>query len=519
MRALLSRILLLLLLALAGVLPRAQAFSLLGAYDTWMTAELGYQLGLSDLGITTIPPDVGGPMNLGEEYRWNMPLITYGFDESFLNYFGTKGVEEIEKAIKVFNDLPAASQMSADLSEFPLDTRRLNHRASALYLYDLRSYTMAALLEALGAAPAERYVWTLRSRTVINNVPYYTVIKRNFDPITSQPSSYVNSVLYTYQILQTITTPTYEAVEFEVDPSLPSVSSVSAFMGLTGGIFASGWAVDASPGLFFTGLTRDDVAALRYLYRPSNYNVETLATNVVLAAQGTASGTYLIGGSGGSSSSNPWGAPPGLTNVVGTNLAAINIALRSGVDKINFARVDYDSLLGGWVALTNVYEDKYITNYTQRSQTVQRTLAAPDVLFTAADLGIGVSTPVMFRRTISLVNLDAQNGTETLAGPGLIQPPVTITFSKLGQFLINAPEGGEGDGVPGYFWGSYDGTTAEPVIYPLGASIQDLERLVLSGSMSDSTQNPWISPFITTTTTGTTTDTTGTTGGTTGTTP
>ena len=517
MRALLSRILL--VLALAGVLPRARAFSLLGTFDAWMTPEIGYQIGLLDLGNTTLPPDIGGPMNLGEEYRWNMPLITYGFDESFLNYFGTKGVEEIEKAVKVFNDLPAVSQMSTNLSEFPLDTRRFNHRATALYLYDLRSYAMAALMEVLGAAPAERYVWTLRSRVVIDNVPFYTVIKRNFDPLTLQPSAYVNSVLYTYQILQTFTTPTWEAVEFEVDPSLPSVSSVSSFVGLSGTLLASGWAVDTAPGLFFTGLTRDDVAALHYLYRPTNYNVESLATNAVLAAQGTASGTYLIGGSTGSGNSNPWGAPPGLTNVIGTNLPAINIALRSGVDKVNFVRVDYDSMLGGWVALTNVYEDKYITNYTQRSQTVQRTLTAPDVLFTAADLGIGVTSPVMYRRTIPLVNLDAQNGSETLAGPGLIQPPVTVTFSKLGQFLINVPEGGEGDSIPGYFWGSYDGTTAEPVIYPYGASIQDLERLVLSGSVNDSTQTPWLTPFVTATTTGTTTGTTGTTGGTTGTTP
>lgn len=512
MRALLTRILL--VLALAGVLPRAQAFSLLGAFDTWMTPEIGYQLGGLDLGIGTFPPDVGGPVNIGEEYRWNLPLITYGFDESFLNYFGAKGVEEVEKAIKIFNELPPASLMSSDLSEFPLDTRRFNHQATALFLYDLRSFTMSALMEVLGAAPAERYVWTLRSRVVIDNIPFYTTIRRNFDPAAwSQPSSYVNGVLYTYQILQTITTPTWEAVEFDVDPSVPSVSSVSAFMAINGGIFASGYTTLTTPGLFYTSLTRDDVGALRYLYRPSNYNVETLATNVVQASPGMASGTYLIGGSTGSGSSNPWGAPSGFTNAVGTNLAAVNVALRPGVDKINFVRANYDSEFGAWIAITNVYQDQYITNYTLRSQSVQRALAAPDVLFSAADLGIGVTSPVMFRRTIPLVNLDAQNGSETLAGPGLIQPPVTITFSKVGQFLINVPAGGQSDAAQGYFWGSFDGTTAAPVLYPVGANIQDLERLVLSGSMSDSSQTPWLSPFITVTATGTT-STTGT-GGTT----
>ena len=27
--------------------------------------------------------------NLGEEYRWNSPMLTYAYDESFLNYFGS----------------------------------------------------------------------------------------------------------------------------------------------------------------------------------------------------------------------------------------------------------------------------------------------------------------------------------------------------------------------------------------------------------------------------------------------
>ena len=30
--------------------------------------------------------------NLAEEYRWNSPVLTYSYDESFLNYFGSNGV-------------------------------------------------------------------------------------------------------------------------------------------------------------------------------------------------------------------------------------------------------------------------------------------------------------------------------------------------------------------------------------------------------------------------------------------
>ncbi len=484
MRACLKR--LLLVVALLCGLPRAQAFALLGALDTWMTEEIGYNLA-----------DPGGPMNLGEEYRWNLPIITYGFDESFLNYFGQRGVEEVEKAVKILNDLPAVSQMSADLSEFPLDTRRFNHRASALFLYDLKTQALASLLESLGAAPAERYVWTLRSRVVINNIPVYAVIKRNFDPVTFEPSSYVNGALYTYQIIQTYLTPTWEAVEFEVDPSRPSVTSVSAFNMWGGTVLASGMFATLSPGMFFTGLTRDDVGMLRYVYRPDNFNVEPLETNVVQAPLGTRRGNYIIGVDS-QGNVNGWGAPPGFTNVVGgTNLPPVNIALRPGVGKVTFVRVNYDSLVGNWVAMTNVYEDRYISNFVQRTQLLQRTLAAPDILFDAADLGIAADgSPFFYAKAMALTSQDALNGSTVLSGPGTISPPHVITFSKLGEYLINSPGGGQTDGFPGVLWGAYDGTTNEPVVFPQGASIRALERLIFDGKVRDRVENPWLSPFI-----------------------
>jgi hypothetical protein len=68
---------------------RASAFSLLGPFEEWQTPALGY----NPLGA-----DVGAPKNLGEEYRWNVPVITYGFDESFLSYFGVVGVAAVDDA-------------------------------------------------------------------------------------------------------------------------------------------------------------------------------------------------------------------------------------------------------------------------------------------------------------------------------------------------------------------------------------------------------------------------------------
>ena len=62
-----------LVLAALGIVKSAWGFSLLGPYATWETPQLSYNIG----GI-----DVGGPMNLGEGYRWNQKVITYGFDKA-----------------------------------------------------------------------------------------------------------------------------------------------------------------------------------------------------------------------------------------------------------------------------------------------------------------------------------------------------------------------------------------------------------------------------------------------------
>ena len=49
--------------------------------------------------------------NLGEEYRWNSPVLTYSYDESFLNYFGSNGVVAVEKAMEILNSIPPASSI------------------------------------------------------------------------------------------------------------------------------------------------------------------------------------------------------------------------------------------------------------------------------------------------------------------------------------------------------------------------------------------------------------------------
>ncbi len=55
-------------LFLVAGLHSASAFSLLGPFEPWMTTNLGFNnffLGTSD---------IGGPKNIGEGYRWNIPV-------------------------------------------------------------------------------------------------------------------------------------------------------------------------------------------------------------------------------------------------------------------------------------------------------------------------------------------------------------------------------------------------------------------------------------------------------------
>lgn len=253
------------LLALASVLifqTPAGAFSLHGPITgnpavSWQTARIGYNL----------TGDIGGPMNRGEGYRWNVPVLYVAFDDGFVDYFGNKGVSEVELALKTFNNLTNFSLMSSNLNEYPLRTTRVNFRAQTLGLLDLKSTTLRAMVEEMGLTEAERYIYSLRERNVTtiggSTFTNYLVIMRNFDPVFHQPSAYVNGTLYTYDIIEPyLFTTTSDAVERPADP-LAFINTSVAFS-------------QPSVGHYFTGLTRDDVGGLRYLYSSNNIAGERL---------------------------------------------------------------------------------------------------------------------------------------------------------------------------------------------------------------------------------------------------
>ena len=256
-----------------------------GNPDSYQSATIGYQLNqFTGTGIgTTVSTmagyptgDMGSPKNIGEGYRRNTPVIYYSFDASFLGFFGPRGAAEVDKAMAIYNSLQDVDSYSADLSEFPTDTRRVNFRASADSLLDIKSVTMGLVIEQLGPWEPTRWVWAIRNRT---GTPcptgmIYDIIKRNYDIVPSAPdqyqeSSYVNGVLYSYFINEICSgaNPLADAIEFPVDPLQSPYSAIADFDSL--------WYRGLQPGMFYTYVTRDDVGGLRYLMRTNNLSRET----------------------------------------------------------------------------------------------------------------------------------------------------------------------------------------------------------------------------------------------------
>jgi hypothetical protein len=405
----------------------ARAFSLLGPYAPWMDEAKSFR---------QPGRDIGGPMNLDEGYRWNVPVLTYGFDASFLDYFGANGVAEVERAIDVFNNLPPASQL--DPASYPTRVVRVNSQAASQGLIDLKSVTLFLLIEHLGLAEPQRFTFCLRNSVRTADGFQDAVIQRNFDPITLQPSSNLNDTAFIYSVWHSDDSSRADAIESAADPSQPVNSAVAD--GISG------------PGQYFIGLSRDDVGGLRYLLSTNAVKFESLLPGV--RGEGINASSWIDG------------------------------AARPGVDKITFLRHPFDAALAQFLPMTNQFTDNYITNGAVQPQHVERVVSRPDFLFTAADLQSGSPTVVRFARsgTSNWVNNAVLNGRPSAGGPGNIQPPVTITFNKLGT--VWATVGPGPDDHPDdqtVRWGTFDGTANAPIAYPVQpeGTVRSIARLWL----------------------------------------
>lgn len=236
--------------------------------DAYQTPTIGYG----------IAGDLDAPKNIGEEYRRNTPVMYYAFDQTFWEFFGPEGVQAVDQAYAILNNLTNVSQYSSGLTEFPLNSQRINYAAAALSLTDVKSVVLGAMMEQLGLSEPARWVWALRARVPGSQCPFtttYWIIKRNLDIVPSAPdqyqfSSYVNGTLYSYWIYEICSGPfpIADAVEFPVDPLATPYTAVADYISL----WYEGLNLD---GGYFQGLTRDDVAALRYLLQTNNYNIES----------------------------------------------------------------------------------------------------------------------------------------------------------------------------------------------------------------------------------------------------
>lgn len=287
----------------------AHAFALLGPLpgytglpatfgDAWQTIELGYGLAYENASIPGSPVflgDIGGPKNvgvtgtedsIGEGYRRNDPVVYYGYDANFDGYFGPKGEAACDQAFAIMNQVftnypTGVDGYSSNLVEFPFDSQHFNGTAQALYLTDIKSVTLHLLVEQMGLAEPERYTWTLHDRFQGASPPpcpeniSYLVVQRNYgsadQPLTGPEtgtlySPYVNDLLYTYGIAEDCGHHppdwTAVAIPFSTDTTVPEYTAVAAndFEGGEenglGGLQVGG---------YYTGLTEDDVAGLRYL--------------------------------------------------------------------------------------------------------------------------------------------------------------------------------------------------------------------------------------------------------------
>ena len=341
---------------LALGLQSASGFSLMGPPNvSWQSPTIGYNL---------YGYDIGAPHDLGEEYRWNTPIIYYTYDQNFLDYFGSNGVFAVDQAVAILNGLTNFSRYSAGLNEVPLETRRVNYSAQTLHLFDIKTMSLAWMVETLGLADSERFVWTIRTRDTQPGLscPFmeYGIIKLSFDPLNWQPSSYVNNALYSYIIQEICSGPNPLAVTipFSVDPlaveSLPVASFFNNFY--------------INYGQYVNGLTRDDVGGLRYIYGPTNLNWESISSDSQMFYTNVPGGQQLL------LSSN-------LTLLAAQALTNNAAALQALYPTLNI------------VATTNIYTNIWVTNLTAYFTNLPYSpVGSPPTLVFATNLTLTVQT-------------------------------------------------------------------------------------------------------------------------------
>jgi hypothetical protein len=329
---------------------RTFGFSLSGPPAPWMTPDIGFDGTIA-------------PMNIGAGYRWNAPVITYDFDDSFKNFFGVRGMAAVEEAIATVE-----AGFGADVATAPTDVMRLNITAQSEGVRDLKSRTMAILLEQAGLANAVKHTYVLRGVAITAEATNYQVVQRNFDPLTYAPSDSVNG-----SVLGFVAGPVpggFDAVEFPIN------QAETIKRGVAGTVLA--------PGEYARGLSRDDVGGLRYLYATNSFRIEL---------------------------------PP--ANVQAVEGPLVEAALRPGVGRIQFVRHAPPGVIATNYVRTIRFNDVYVQNGVTKTQALERIVYGPDILFKAEDVGVDMTgQPNVSGRTLGPWRNDSHLNGADGEGPG-----------------------------------------------------------------------------------------------------
>ena len=159
----------------------------------------------------------------------------------------------------------------------------------------------------------------------------------------------------------------------------------------------------STPGVFLSGLSRDDMGGLRYLLSGSQVRCESLLPDVHLA--GTNDGSF------------------------------VQTADRPGIEKVTFVRHPVGSLNGEFEPFTNQWTDVYYGWDEPVYQEVERVTSSPDILFSGRDFGVGLA--VTRTGTTNWANNATLNDNSGGVGPGVIQPPITLGYNTVGPFFVN----------------------------------------------------------------------------------
>lgn len=485
-------------LALALIAPRcAYAFSPWGPLEAWQTADLDYSNPLGTVryyywweyrGFQV--SENGAPKNFDEGSRLTTPIITYGFDNTFLDYFGTEGVAAVDSAMKVLNALPSAS--SANLDNFLTDgAQQVNYTAQASELMDLKSTVLWMMIEHMGLL-GDTHVFDLRGRAkYVTSASagqacdyWYWVINHNVDPVSYNFTPYVNGRLYIYSIWDgcgagidvgaTVVAP--------ADSAQPNYTSVATAQNL-------------ADGAYYLNLTRDDMGGLQYLYRANNYAYQTMDPGTIVTP--ASSGSWL-----------PVNTTNAATGVAGT---ANFTGLIGGVEKITFVKVKYDSLLGNTFTPINLtYSVPWVTNFTVQKLQVTRTITAPDIIFAANDMfvaGDPFAYNAFTRSTTFIPSPYASPGGGVT--PSTIAAAMLIVLNNVGPIYWNQATNDMDistlfEPFPFFNWASFDGSTNPPIVYPNGSSLAGLEEQATQGgqTLPPTTWMPVLNTGTNTTTTG-----------------